>query len=193
MSRVGVEEAEEVENAEVRALLGDLKEFKIKIMLVPEINLMWAVVNEDSFVERFDRIEAMLNSTNFEGKKITPDEIRAGEICACFHFYEPYKCGIYRAKILKVLEDGFSVEVLYIDYGNREMKDSNLLLKLDGELKKIPPQAFPCRIANHQIDTLVKNNRDEYQSSKRRFELLLNKIDNLKAKVTSSSAGRLLF
>ena len=56
--------------------------------------------------------------------------------------------GWYRGQILNVGET--EVEVLFVDYGNRQRTPTSLLKAIEGEFVKLPPQAYHCSLAGVQ-------------------------------------------
>ena len=68
--------------------------------------------------------------------------LRINQLAATL-FYDQNNCLIARVKILKLEEN--HVEVFYIDYGNYEKKDYNLIFDIYQELKNIPHQVISLK------------------------------------------------
>jgi hypothetical protein len=87
-----------------------------------------------------------------------------------------------RARIDKINEK--NVEVFYIDYGNREQKDINLIFKLPSELSKIPYQAISCSLINMKLKDSKMLNKEWRDKAIGQFSDFL-KAKKLKAKIFS--------
>jgi ATP-dependent RNA helicase TDRD9 len=96
---------------DVQRLLKDLNEFKINIIGVPDVNVIWASVKEEQNIKQLESIEKELNSKNYELKIVPRDEVYVGNLVVAFTFSETFVCGFYRARIIKVNQQRSSVNV----------------------------------------------------------------------------------
>jgi hypothetical protein len=99
-------------NEDTYRLLKGLSEFQLKIIIVSDLNKFWVRVNEPEHLETMERIEFHLNNENNKLTRVNPKNIHVGLLVVGFHFSEPFKCGYYRAKILKVDWQSKSVDVI---------------------------------------------------------------------------------
>ena len=117
----------------------------IKIRITDEIDL-------DKFYCNFlpnkvlDKIEGVLSEYD-EGIKKSESlslPIKNGTLCAAkFPDDDKY----YRALVKRYNKEKKEFEVEFIDYGNIEKVQLNDLIKLDGEISSLPPQAMYCEMA----------------------------------------------
>ncbi|XP_057380222.1 uncharacterized protein LOC130702570 isoform X2 [Daphnia carinata] len=71
--------------------------------------------------------------------------------------------GWYRGQVLNV--EGSEVEVLFVDYGNKQRTPTSLVKDIHEEFVKLPPQAYHCSLAGVQDSTRSWTSED-----KARFE-----------------------
>ena len=117
----------------------------IKIRITDEIDL-------DKFFCNFlpnktlDKIEEVLSDYD-EGietpERLSPP-IKQGTLCAARY---PEDDKYYRAVIKKFNKEKNEYQVEFIDYGNIEWVKLNDLIKLDGKISSLPPQAMICGLA----------------------------------------------
>ena len=117
----------------------------IKIRITDEIDL-------DNFYCNFlpnktlDKIEEVLADYDDgieEGEKLSLP-IKQGTLCAA-KFPEDDK--YYRAVVKKFSKEKNEYQVEFIDYGNLEWVKLKDLIKLDGKISSLPPQAMICGLA----------------------------------------------
>ena len=117
----------------------------IKIRITDEIDL-------DKFFCNFlpnktlDKIEKVLADYDDEIENAEPlsPPIKQGTLCAA-RFPEDDK--YYRAVIKRFNKEKNEYQVEFIDYGNIEWVKLNDLIKLDGKISSLPPQAMVCGLA----------------------------------------------
>ena len=117
----------------------------IKIRITDEIDL-------DKFFCNFlpnktlDKIEEVLS--DYDDGIETPERlsppIKQGTLCAARY---PEDDKYYRAVIKKFNKEKNEYQVEFIDYGNIEWVKLNDLIKLDGKISSLPPQAMICGLA----------------------------------------------
>lgn len=103
---------------DAHGLIGDLIEFKVKIVEVTALNTFWAQINEPAFEEKLDFIQTQLNSMNSFNKykfhKVDRNKLFIGKTLVTLYMNE-YSAEFHRAKIIKI--DPNQVEVYtYIIY-----------------------------------------------------------------------------
>ena len=117
----------------------------IKIRITDEIDLHKFYCN---FLpnKTLDKIEEILNEYD-EGERKSESlslPIKNGTLCAAKF---PDDQRFYRAIVKSQKKDKKEFEVEFIDYGNIEKVSLNDLIKLDGEISSLPPQAMFCELA----------------------------------------------
>ena len=86
----------------------------------------------DSLMDKMDKLSMSLIP-------LSKSQILPGQLCAA-RFSEDNK--MYRAKITQLVDR--TVEVIFIDYGNMEIKKMYELYKLSEELLSLPVAVFGC-------------------------------------------------
>ena len=162
-------------------LLGNLNEFEINITEVTKLGHFWAQISNDDSARVLERIKERLNIVGPMLNPIIVEEMYIGQLIATLHFDASFKCEFHRAKIFEVNPD--SVKVLYIDYGNVEEKDVDLLFEMPEDLKNIPYQAFEGELINLRVNPL-KQVEGVLDRSIAEFSQMLSKC-KLKARVFS--------
>jgi len=101
-----------------------------------------------------DKIEEVLADYDEEIRK--PENlslpIKNGTLCAA-KFPDDNK--YYRGLVKKFNKDKKEFEIEFIDYGNIEIVKLNDLIKLDGEISSLPPQAMYCEMAYLQYSKMT--------------------------------------
>ena len=162
-------------------LLGSLNEFEINITEVTKLGHFWAQISNSDSERILERIKERLNLAGPTLKPIIAEEIYIGQLIATLHFDASFKCEFHRAKICEINPD--SVKVLFIDYGNVEEKDVELLFEIPQDLMDIPYQAFEGELINLRVNPF-KQNEGVLERSIAEFSQMLSKC-KLKARVFS--------
>ena len=76
-------------------------------------------------------------------------------------------------------------KVHYIDYGNSEKKDKNLLYEMPEQFKNTPHQAFECKIAKIRLNPFISNSKQQSKSAVNDFCQAIESSTNLRATVYS--------
>ena len=106
-----------------------------------------------------DKIEEILGDYDEEIRK--PQSlslpIKNGTLCAA-KFPDDNK--YYRGLVKRYNKDKQEFEIEFIDYGNIEKVKLNDLIKLDGEISSLPPQAMYCEMAYLQYSKMTMRKVD---------------------------------
>ena len=122
---------------DVNLILHNLNEFGVNITQINRVGEFWAQVKEKE--REVEKIKNLLNSRHKKLELLDRNTLRINQLAATL-FYDQNNCLIARVKILKLEKN--HVEVFYIDYGNCEKKDYNLIFDIYQELKNIPHQVM---------------------------------------------------
>lgn len=137
-------------------LLQKLRNFSIVITEIVECGHFWAQINEDSYTEALMEIQVKLNSDS--SHKLTHfnsmNSLCVGMLVATAYVDAKQERFLYRAKILHIDKERQLVQVLFVDYGNKEVKRFNQLLVLNDDLYNYPFQAIECKLIKLQINKL---------------------------------------
>jgi ATP-dependent RNA helicase TDRD9 len=167
-------------------VIKDLNEFFVDIQFSDRIGHFYAHINDEEHKYELERIRECLSNSRYNS--IKRNEIEIGLLVAALTFESLDKCVLVRARIDKINEEG--VEVFYIDYGNFEEKDFNLIFKLPSQVSKIPYQAVSFSLINMKVNDFKMLNKKWATESLGRFSSLIidsktNKPKKLKAKIFS--------
>jgi hypothetical protein len=125
---------------DVNLILQNLNEFEVNITQINRVGEFWAQIKEKE--REVEKIKNLLNSRHKKLQLLDKNTLRINQLAATL-FYDQNNCLIARVKILKLEEN--HVEVFYIDYGNYEKKDYNLIFDIYQELKNIPHQVISLK------------------------------------------------
>ena len=167
-------------------VIKDLNEFFVDIQYSDEIGHFYAHIDDNHHKYELERIKECLNNSSFT--QLNPSELKIGMLVVTLTFSSLEKCDFVRARIDKINETG--VEVFYIDYGNSEEKDFNLIFKLPYQVSEIPYQAISFTLINMKVNNLKILNKIWANDALEKFSDLLNdrktgKCKKLKAKIFS--------
>lgn len=118
-----------------------LEEFIDVVVLFIESPANFWVQKADLCAE-LDALMDVLNGDVASGKLQQMKDTENGQLCVARSSLDS---ALYRARILKKLQD--NVEVVYIDYGNKEIIPSKSILSISQELLKLPSQAIQCSLS----------------------------------------------
>jgi ATP-dependent RNA helicase TDRD9 len=178
-SRITVDKMDSLSDPNL--VIKDLNEFFVRITNLDQIGHFYAQIDDDEHNNLLEQITECLNQSLFT--KWNNYELKIGMLVATLFFDSLENCDFVRARIDKINEK--SVEVFYIDYGNREEKDIDLIFKLPAELSKIPYQAISCSLINMKLKDSKMLNKEWRDKAIDQFSDFLNKAKRLKAKIFS--------
>ena len=122
---------------DVNLLLQNLNEFEIEIIEVTKLGEFWAQIKEKK--GELDKIQTLLNLRHKKLERLSKSNLRPNQLAVTIQYNKEASL-FARVKLVK-LEENF-VKVFYIDYGNYEDKDYNLILDIYEELSNIPHQVI---------------------------------------------------
>ena len=117
----------------------------IKIRITDEIDLDKFFCNflPNKTLDKIEEVLADYDEGIEKAERLSPP-IKQGTLCAA-RFPEDDK--YYRAVIKKFNKEKNEYQVEFIDYGNIEWVKLDDLIKLDGKISSLPPQAMVCGLA----------------------------------------------
>ncbi len=123
----------------------------------------WAQLNDHSHQTTITHIQTMLNLAKHKYPLQALDKRDLHPEALCVAHFKDEVCGklLYRAKVIRTVSSGrpgepHTVEVQFVDYGNKEVKAHDELYIMDDKLKQYPFQAIECRLDNVK-PSLVRN------------------------------------
>ena len=125
---------------DVNLILQNVNEFEVNITQINKVGEFWAQIKEKEC--EVEKIKTLLNLRHKKLELLDKSTLRVNQLAATL-FYDHNNCSIARVKILKLEEN--HVEVFYIDYGNYEKKDYNLIFDIYQDLKNIPHQVMSLK------------------------------------------------
>ena len=134
-------------------LLKKLRQFPIIITEIIECGNFWAQINENSYKQTLLHIQKTINE---KGKLTCVSRISlyVGMLVISPYTDETDATFLYRAKILDLDKDQQLAQVIFVDYGNKEMKKFSQLYSISDEMESIPFQAIQCKLINIEINKL---------------------------------------
>ena len=130
----------------------------ISLVDVVECARFWAQLNLRSNTTALAHIQAVLNQAAVPGgdkyakhvldkRDIYVDALCVAHYATSEDLKKNRKGALYRARVLHVNEQKLQAEVLFVDYGNREVKSFEQLYAINERLKQYPFQAVQCKLA----------------------------------------------
>jgi len=120
---------------DVTLILQNLNEIELKVTEVNKVGEFWAQIKEKE--SELEKIEKLINLRHKKLELLERNRLKINQLAVTL-FFDQKICLFARVKILKLEEN--RVEVFYIDYGNREYKDYNLIFDIYQDLEKLPHQ-----------------------------------------------------
>ena len=160
---------------DVTLVLQNLNEVELKITEVNKVGEFWAQIKEKE--SELEKIENLLNLRHKKLDLIDRNSLKVNQLAVTL-FFDQKICLFARIKIIKLEES--RVEVFYIDYGNHEYKDYNLIFDIYKDLENIPHQAMKFQLINLRMNPLRKIEDNDVA----KFSSLMDK-KRLKAKIYS--------
>jgi hypothetical protein len=86
---------------------------------------------------------------------------------------------LYRARILSVNHVKKEVEIIFVDFGNREMKKFDQLFKCSPELMEFPFQAVECKLVGIKPSIIKNPNGVWVREATRIFKELIGNLKKI--------------
>jgi hypothetical protein len=113
---------------------------------------------KENFSSRSSNASSLLDSsfhTKYNPIRLIASEIQHDVLCVT-SFKDKGQEELYRARILSVNHVKKEVEIIFVDFGNREMKTFDQLFKCSPELMEFPFQAVECKLVGIK-PSIIKN------------------------------------
>ena len=165
------------------------KPIRIVINEVIECGHFWCSIDDEMHVNTLNTIQTILNNKNSETNRETgsnaigsirsfdPNEIRVDVLCmAQFRDEKTGTVDKYRARILAIDKRSHEVEIIYVDYGNKERKKFDQIYKCSEQLHEIPFQAVECKLANINPSLFRNPNGVWVKDATKKFKEIICKL-----------------
>ena len=150
------------------------KSLKVVITEVGECGHFWCSIDDDSHFNTLKFIHDLLNHVPKKSSEKTTsneaatairyplvlmnqNEIKEDALCVS-QYVDANSEALYRARILHVDRVNCQVEIVYVDYGNKEIKKYDQIFKCTQELMEYPFQALECRLVNIKPSLITNPN-----------------------------------
>lgn len=154
-------------------LLKKLNQFPIIITEVVECGNFWAQINEGVYKQTLSEIQQQINN-KCKLVKLNPVNLCIGMLVITPFSDEAGETFLYRARIIDLKKDRQLAEVIFVDYGNKELKRFSQLYQISEEVESIQFQAIQCKLINIESNRLKCPNGVWTPAAKEFFIRLIN-------------------
>jgi len=151
---------------------------------IVECGHFWVQIKDTSHEDTLRKIHFRLNGNSdsrnvkkYALKLMNPNNISENVLCVTYFNESDLGNQLYRARILSVDKKSMSVEVHFVDFGNKEKKNFTDIFEMSDDLQEYPFQAIECKLVNIKPSKIKNPNGVWTKTANALFTDILSQCD----------------